>query len=135
MRIVIVNPNTTTAVTAMLVAQARRIASPDVEIAGITAAFGVPAIESPAEAAVAGHAVVQAFAEAGPAEAGIVGAYADPGLAGARALMPYPVTGIGAALSNTRSTSCVRSECSPARSSTRKERSAAALNSSKAKRA
>ena len=97
MKIVIVNPNTTKAVTAMLAGQARRIASPGVEIAGITAAFGVPAIESPAEAAVAGHAVVQAFAEAGPAEAGIVGAYADPGLAGARALMPYPVTGIGAA--------------------------------------
>ncbi len=95
MRIVIVNPNTTATVTTMLVDEARRIASPGVEIDGVTAAFGVPVIETPAEAAVAGHAVVQAFAEVGPADAGIVGAYTDPGLPGARALMPYPVIGIG----------------------------------------
>ncbi len=97
MRIIIVNPNTTGAVTDMLVEEALKVASSGAEIAGVTAAFGVPAIETLAEIATAGHAVVEAFSKAGEADTGIVGGFADPGLAGARELMPYPVTGIGEA--------------------------------------
>lgn len=97
MRLVIVNPNTTAAITAMLVAEARQVAGAGTAIAGVTAPFGVAAIESAAEAAIAGHAVAQAFADAGAADAGIVAAFADPGLAGARALMRCPVVGMGEA--------------------------------------
>ncbi len=97
MKLLVVNPNTSDVVTDLLVTEARSVADPATRIAGVTAPFGVAAIETPAEAAIAGHAVLQAFAEAGTVDAGIVAAFADPGLAGARSLVPFPVVGIGEA--------------------------------------
>ena len=98
MRLLIVNPNTTADVTNMLAEQARRVASAGTEILAVTAPFGVPLIETPAEAAIAAQAVTQALAEAPDGiDAGIVGGFIDPGLEAGRDLMPYPLTGLGEA--------------------------------------
>jgi len=50
MRVVIVNPNTTQAVTDLLVREARAVAAPGIEVLGITADAGVAAIDSLADA-------------------------------------------------------------------------------------
>ncbi len=49
MRILVINPNTTIAVTETIVAEARRSAPPQVEITGVTARFGSPFIQTPEE--------------------------------------------------------------------------------------
>ena len=46
MRILVINPNTTMAVTETIVAEARRSAPPQVEITGVTARFGNPFIQT-----------------------------------------------------------------------------------------
>jgi Asp/Glu/hydantoin racemase len=95
MRILLVNPNVTEAVTEMMVAEARRAAGPDTEVLPATAPFGVPYIENRAEAALAAHAVLQVLAErAGEADAAVIAAFGDPGLLAARELLEIPVLGL-----------------------------------------
>ena len=98
MKILLVNPNISTAVTELMVVEARRVAAPASEIVAATAAFGPLYIENRAEAAIAGHAVLDALAEHSVGcDAAIVAAFGDPGLAGAKELMNIPVVGIAEA--------------------------------------
>ena len=97
MRVVIVNPNTTQAVTDLLVREARAVAGPGVEVFGITADAGVAAIDSLEDAEAAGAGVVDKFVGASNADVGVIGGFVDPGLAAARIRLPYPVTAIGEA--------------------------------------
>lgn len=97
MRLVIVNPNITQAVTDLLVRESRAVASAGVEVVGLTAAAGVPAIDTAAEAEAAARTITGELTAAGDADAGIIGGFIDPGLAAARAQLPYPVLGIGEA--------------------------------------
>ena len=62
MKILLVNPNITEAVTEVMAAEARRSASPGVEIDSATAAFGAQYIETRVEAAIASHALLDVFA-------------------------------------------------------------------------
>ncbi|MEO1092552.1 MAG: aspartate/glutamate racemase family protein [Pseudomonadota bacterium] len=98
MRLLLLNPNTSTEVTDLLAAAARRVVSPGTEVLAVTAHRGVPFIASRAEAAIAGEVVLEMLARhAGDVDAMIVAAFADPGLGGLRELSPVPVVGLAEA--------------------------------------
>jgi Asp/Glu/hydantoin racemase len=95
MRILLINPNITAAITDAMAAEARRFASPSTEIVAVTAAFGTQYVENRIEAAIASHAVLDALAKhAAGCDAAIVSAFGDPGLAAAREFVDIPVVGI-----------------------------------------
>lgn len=94
MRILLINANTTEAVTQRMADAARRVAAPDVEIATTTARFGPAIIGSRVETAIAAAAVVERLTQADGYDAAIIGASVDPGLAAARELLEIPVVGI-----------------------------------------
>jgi allantoin racemase len=95
MKLLLINPNITEAMTASMLAEARLFASPGTEVTAVTAAFGTQYVENRAEAAIAGHAVLDALAShmAGQ-DAAIVSAFGDPGLAAAREFADIPIFGI-----------------------------------------
>ena len=98
MRILLVNPNMTTAMTDRMAAIARQVAPEHIEIVPLTADRGFPYIASRAEAQVAGALTCEMIAErAVGADAAIVAAFGDPGLAGARELFDFPVVGMAEA--------------------------------------
>jgi Asp/Glu/hydantoin racemase len=95
MRLLLINPNVTAAMTDAMAAEARLSASAGTEIFAVTAAFGTQYVENRAEAAIAGHAVLDALAtHAVGCDAAIVSAFGDPGLAAAREFADIPVVGI-----------------------------------------
>jgi Asp/Glu/hydantoin racemase len=95
MKLLLINPNVTDAITQQMAAEARRTASAGTEIVAVTAAFGTQYIANRAEAAIAGHAVLDALAtHAAGCDAAIVSAFGDPGLAAAREFADIPVLGI-----------------------------------------
>jgi allantoin racemase len=93
-RILLINPNTTEAVTQRMAEAARRVAAPETEIAPITARFGAAIIGSRVETAIAAAAVVDRLAQTDGYDAVIIGASLDPGLAAAREMLDVPVVGI-----------------------------------------
>jgi allantoin racemase len=98
MRILIVNPNTTEAVTSIMLDAGRASASPGVDLRGIPAPRGLPYITSRAEAQIGGAIALEMLAEArGEYDAAIIAAFGDPGLLGARELFEAPVIGISEA--------------------------------------
>ncbi len=98
MRILLLNPNMTEAVTARLVAAASPVAAPGTSIIPATATRGFPYISSRAEAQVAGVIALEMLTErAGSFDAAIIAAFGDPGLFGARELFDVPVIGMSEA--------------------------------------
>ena len=97
-RLAYINPNSTEAMTANIVAAARA-AMPDAEIMGMTNTDGPPAIQGAAdgEAAVPGLLRLIPEAEAAGAQAIVIACFDDTGLAEAQALAACPVLGIGQA--------------------------------------
>lgn len=97
-RLLILNPNTSTSVTARLLDAARLAVAPGTEITAVTAPRGVPYIATRAEAVIGGAVALEMLAElAGSFDAAIIAAFGDPGLGGARELMPVPVVGLAEA--------------------------------------
>lgn len=98
-RLVLVNPNTSVAVTADMLALARAEAGAGVEIMGLTAPFGASTIIDEAMLAQAAEVVgMMADEIAGHDPDGvIVAAFGNPGAAQLRAKLTVPVTGIGEA--------------------------------------
>ena len=95
MRLLLVNPNVTEAVTETMAREARRCAAPGTELVTVTAAFGTAYVETKVEAAIAGHAVLDALARHGAdCDAAIVAAFGDPGLQAAKEMMAVPVVGL-----------------------------------------
>ena len=95
MKLLLVNPNITAAMTESMAAEARRFASPGTDIVAVTAEFGTQYVENRVEAAIAAHAVLDALAKhAAGCDAAIVSAFGDPGLAAAREFSDIPVLGI-----------------------------------------
>ncbi len=103
MHALLINPNTTQAVTDGLVAQLQPwCAKARMPLMAITAPFGEPYIASEAAYATAGHAVLEAFAthvdEHGLPSAVLVGCFGDPSVWALRAQWPeLPVTGLAEA--------------------------------------
>ena len=98
MRILLVNPNMTVAMTDRMADIAGKIAPFGTEIVPLTADRGFPYIASRAEAQIAGAIAYELIAEhAEGADAAIIAAFGDPGLAGARELFDFPVIGMAEA--------------------------------------
>lgn len=97
-RILLINPNTSTATTDMMVGIAQGAAPDGIEIVGATASRGPPMIVEPLALAVAAEEVVAIGRAAGDTVAGIiVSAFGDPGLIRLRSRSAMPVVGIAEA--------------------------------------
>jgi Asp/Glu/hydantoin racemase len=95
MKLLLINPNVTEAITASIAAEARRFASPGTDITAVTATVGTQYVENRAEAAIAGHAVLDALAaHMDGHDAAIIAAFGDPGLAAAREFADIPILGL-----------------------------------------
>jgi Asp/Glu/hydantoin racemase len=98
MRILLVNPNMTTAMTDRMANVARDVVPDGVEIVPLTAERGFPYIASRAEAQVGGAVAYEMIAaHADRADAAIIAAFGDPGITGARELFDFPVVGMAQA--------------------------------------
>jgi allantoin racemase len=98
MRLLLINPNTTEAVTALVAERAREAAGEGVEIVAVTGRFGARYISSRAAAAVAGHAALDALAEnVEGCDAVCLACFGDPGLLALKELSPVPVIGMAEA--------------------------------------
>ncbi len=98
MHLLLVNPNISASVSALIEAEARRSASDGTTIEVLTAPFGVAYSETRFEALIGAYAAAQLAAEHhARADAVIVAAFGDPGLAGLREALPCPVTGLSEA--------------------------------------
>ncbi len=97
MRIVIINPNTTTAMTAVIDAAARGVARPDAEIVSVTSTMGPASIESHYDEAMAVPGIVDAIEDNPGADGYLLACFGDPGLDAAREVAGAPVLGIAEA--------------------------------------
>ncbi|MFT4228830.1 MAG: aspartate/glutamate racemase family protein [Microbacterium sp.] len=100
MRIALVNPNTSRAMTAKIADAAREVSAPDVEVVAMCPAEGAAAIESHVDDVAAARAVIElieADLDAGGSDGYIVACFGDPGLDAARELVDVPVVGIAEA--------------------------------------
>jgi Asp/Glu/hydantoin racemase len=103
MRLLLLNANTTPAMTARMAEAAARRAGPGVTIDAATARFGAAYISTRSAAAVAGHAALDVLAsEVGTANPRGYGAVAlacfgDPGLLALKEISPIPVIGMAEA--------------------------------------
>lgn len=98
MRLLLLNPNTTTALTDRMKAAAHLVKAPTTEITAITATRGVPYIATRAEAQIAGAIALEMLAECHDKyDAAIIAAFGDPGLGGARELFSLPIVGLAEA--------------------------------------
>jgi len=97
-RILLLNPNTSADVTALLEKTAVASAAPGNEIIAISAPRGVPYIATRAEAAIGGAVILEMLAgHGGGFDAAVIAAFGDPGLGGARELTECPVVGLAEA--------------------------------------
>lgn len=95
MRLLIINPNISESVTALIEAEALRSAPPGTQITMQTAAIGVAYIETRFEALIGAYATAMLPAEHhAQHDAVIIAAFGDPGLAGLREALPIPVLGM-----------------------------------------
>ena len=98
MRILVINPNTTEAVTERVAAHVRRVAGSSATIVPATGRFGARYIASRAAAAIAGHAALDTYAEFGAGcDAIYLACFGDPGLLALREVAPVPVVGMAEA--------------------------------------
>jgi len=98
MRILLINPNTTSQITDTVASYARSIAGDGVEIVSATGRFGARYISTRAAAVIAAHAALDAFAEHGAGcDAIYLACFGDPGLLALKEVSPVPVVGMAEA--------------------------------------
>ncbi len=100
MRITLINPNTSRAMTDKIAVAAREAAGPGVEIVAVNPEHGAAAIESHGDEIVAAAAVVDLIERdlaVGGSDAYVIACFGDPGLDAARELVEVPVVGIAEA--------------------------------------
>lgn len=96
-RCLVLNPNTTGAVTEMVLAACRQ-AQPALQWEGMTARFGAPYIADEISYATAAHAVLDAYdASFAGHDAVLLACFGDPGLMALRELAGVPVVGLAQA--------------------------------------
>lgn len=94
-RLLLINPNISDSVSALIRAEAERSAAPGTQVTVLTAPLGVAYIETRFEALIGAYAAAQLAAEHhAQADAVVVAAFGDPGLAALREALPCPVTGL-----------------------------------------
>jgi allantoin racemase len=99
-KITLINPNTSRAMTAKIAVAAREVAGPDVEIVAVCPDDGPDAIESHVDEAFAAVAVIdliESDQRMGGSDAYVIACFGDPGLDAARELVDVPVVGIAEA--------------------------------------
>jgi allantoin racemase len=105
-RLLVVNPNTSASVSALLQGHVQAAAGSHVRVDTATARFGAPYISDEASYAVASHATLDTWAAAlaaslaqgvPPPDAVLIGCFGDPGLLALRESSPVPVTGLAEA--------------------------------------
>jgi allantoin racemase len=95
MKLLLINPNISDSVSALIADEARRASSSGTDIEVLTARFGVAYIETRFEALIGAYAAAELAAEHHERfDAVVVAAFGDPGLAGLREALPCPVTGL-----------------------------------------
>jgi allantoin racemase len=95
MRILLLNPNTSASVTALVAERAGEMAGAAATFVPVTARFGAAYIASRTALAIAGHAALDAFAEHGAGcDAVFLACFGDPGLLALREIAPVPVVGM-----------------------------------------
>lgn len=95
MKILLVNPNLTQAVTDAVLAAARVRAAPGTELLAVTGTFGPAVIGSRAENALAQHGVLELVARHAPGcDAVVLGVSLDTALWACRELLDIPVVGV-----------------------------------------
>jgi Asp/Glu/hydantoin racemase len=95
MKLLLINPNISDSVSALIRTEAQRSASPGTELEVLTAPFGVAYIETRFESLLGAYAAAQLAAEHYQRfDAVVVAAFGDPGLGGLREALPIPVTGL-----------------------------------------
>jgi Asp/Glu/hydantoin racemase len=99
MRLLVINPNISDDVTALIESEAIRSATPGTELLVRTAGHGVEYIETRFESLIAAGAVAELIAEylrpgAEPVDAVVVAAFGDPGMPALKELTDVPVIGI-----------------------------------------
>jgi allantoin racemase len=101
-QLLVINPNTSANVTALLQQHVQAAAGSHVSVRSVTARFGAPYISDEASYAVAAHAALDAWATAlsdtkRQPDAVLIGCFGDPGLQALRESSPVPVTGLAEA--------------------------------------
>ena len=95
MKLLLINPNTTQAVTDAVLAAARASVQPGTELKAVTGEFGPVVIGSRAENAIAQHGVLSLLAEHAPGcDAVVLAVSLDTGLWACRELVQMPVIGM-----------------------------------------
>ena len=98
MKLLLINPNTTAAITDLVARHARAAALPGVEITAVTGRFGCRYVASRAAYAIAGHAALDADASEGAdADAVVLACFGDPGLLALKEIAHQPVIGMAEA--------------------------------------
>lgn len=98
MRLLLINANTTAALTDRLVTAARRIVANGVTVTGATARFGARYVATRSAYAIAAHATLDLYAERGrDADVVVIACFGDPGLLALRELARAPVIGMAEA--------------------------------------
>jgi allantoin racemase len=94
-KILLLNANTTPAVTERIAAEARRVAAPGTEVLPVTGTFGAPIIGTRAEMAIAEHTALDLLARhGGGVDAVVIGVSFDVGLRALREIAEVPVVGM-----------------------------------------
>src|SRR6266404_909783 len=93
--ILLINPNTTASITALVLKTDRTFAQSGTKLRAVNGTFGPRYIASRAAYAVAGHAALDAFAnDRGPKDAVVLACFGDPGLVALKEVSDVPVVGM-----------------------------------------
>ena len=96
-RLTVINPNTTASMTALIEAEARRVAGPGTVVTGRTPAMGPASIESHYDEALSVPGVLEIIRGDTQADAFVLACFGDPGLGPARPAASRPGIGNAAA--------------------------------------
>ena len=97
MKLLLINPNTSAAMTAGIAAAARQVAAPGTELLAVNPSFGPRSIEGHYDDAIAAAGVAEQVRLAPPHDAVVIACFGDPGLDAAREATRAPVLGIAEA--------------------------------------
>lgn len=97
MNLLLINPNTTQAMTDNLAAAARAVAAPGTRVQAVQPSFGPASIEGFFDEAVAAAGVAEQMRHAPAHDAAVIACFGDPGLDAAREATRAPVLGIAEA--------------------------------------
>jgi len=108
-RILLINPNTSSSMTELMLAHAGKYVAQSATIQALTAPFGSPCIVSRATYAVAAHAAIETYAgyNGTPPDVVVLCCFGDPGLEALREIVPKPIVGLAEASIRAAEARCV----------------------------